>query len=140
MKKRVLFLCIGNSCRSQMAEAFAKAYGKDILEPSSAGLAPASGIAALTKKVLADRNLSIDDHYPKDFAEFDPKNLDLVVNMSGQRLPAKLGVPVVDWTVRDPIGQKESVFQGVAQEIENKVMRLILDLRLQSSGKSAARI
>ena len=41
-KKRVLFVCIGNACRSQMAEAFARAYGSDILTVRSAGLAPAA--------------------------------------------------------------------------------------------------
>ena len=48
-KKRVLFVCIGNSCRSQMAEAFARAYGADIMEVQSAGVSPAPYIAPLTK-------------------------------------------------------------------------------------------
>ena len=50
-KQRVLFICIGNACRSQMAEAFAKAYGSDILIVQSAGLAPAT--ARATPKIRA---------------------------------------------------------------------------------------
>src|ERR1700682_6833223 len=51
-KKRVLFVCIGNSCRSQMAEAFARAYGADIMEAQSAGVNPATYIAPLTRQTL----------------------------------------------------------------------------------------
>src|SRR5579871_1009678 len=53
-KKRVLFLCIGNSCRSQMAEGFARAYGSDVMTPLSAGLSPAPIVAPLTKLTLAE--------------------------------------------------------------------------------------
>ena len=56
-KKRVLFVCIGNSCRSQMAEAFARAYGADIMEAQSAGVNPATYIAPLTRQTLGERNL-----------------------------------------------------------------------------------
>src|SRR5271156_244497 len=49
-KKRVLFVCIGNSCRSQMAEAFARAYGSDVMVAQSAGLSPATTISAVTKQ------------------------------------------------------------------------------------------
>src|SRR6267154_2225345 len=51
-KKRVLFVCIGNSCRSQMAEAFARAYGADTLWVQSAGLGPAPMVAPLTRQIL----------------------------------------------------------------------------------------
>ena len=49
LKTRVLFVCIGNACRSQMAEGFARAYGSDVLVPASAGLAPASGGSLRTR-------------------------------------------------------------------------------------------
>ena len=61
----MLFVCIGNSCRSQMAEAFARAYGADIMEVQSAGLSPATYIAPLTKQTLGEHNLNIDDHFPR---------------------------------------------------------------------------
>src|SRR5579871_2557108 len=62
-KKRVLFVCIGNSCRSQMAEGFARAYGSDIMDSQSAGLSPATVIAPLTRQVLGEKNVKIDDHF-----------------------------------------------------------------------------
>ena len=52
--KRVLFVCIGNSCRSQMAEAFARAYGRDVVAPASAGVYPANVIAPDTMRAMAE--------------------------------------------------------------------------------------
>jgi arsenate reductase (thioredoxin) len=127
-KKRVLFVCIGNSCRSQMAEAFARAYGADIIEAQSAGLFPATYIAPLTKQTLSERNLNIDNHFPKGMDLMRRQPFDVVVNMSG--VPTGLpGARVIDWTVPDPIGQTEDYFRTVAAQIEGLVMRLILELR-----------
>jgi protein-tyrosine-phosphatase len=127
-KKRALFVCIGNSCRSQMAEAFAEAYGADILEVQSAGVSPASYIAPLTKQTLAERNLNIDDHFPKSVDSLRGQPFDVVLNMSGT--PVKMpGAQVIDWVVPDPIGQSEAYYRTVATQIEGLVMRLILELR-----------
>ncbi len=127
-KKRVLFVCIGNSCRSQMAEAFAEAYGADIMEVRSAGVSPASYIAPLTKQTLAERNLNIDDHFPKSLDSLRGQPFDVVLNMSGT--PLKMpGARVIDWIVPDPIGQSEAYYRTVATQIEGLVMRLILELR-----------
>jgi len=130
-KKRVLFVCIGNSCRSQMAEAFARAYGSDIMDVQSAGVSPATIIAPLTKQVLGEKNLHIDDHFPKGMDIIAREPFDLIVNMSGVRL-AIPGVRILDWAVQDPIGLSEQVYRTVAAQIEGLVMRLILDLRTSS--------
>lgn len=127
-KKRVLFVCIGNSCRSQMAEAFARAYGADVMEVQSAGVSPATMIAPQTKQTLAERNLNIADHFPKGMDILRRQPFDLVVNMSG--IPVTLpGARTVEWKVPDPIGQKDFVYRSVADQLEGLVMRLILDLR-----------
>lgn len=130
-KKRVLFVCIGNSCRSQMAEAFARAYGADIVEPESAGVNPATYIAPLTRQTLGERNLNIDAHFPKGMDFVRDQHFDLVVNMSG--VPVGLpGARVIGWTVPDPIGQPESYYRTVAAQVEELVMRLIMELRTSS--------
>ena len=128
-RKRVLFVCIGNSCRSQMAEGFARAYGGDIMVAASAGLSPATIIQPLTKQVLAERNVRIDDQFPKGMEIVTREQFDVIVNMSGQKLPLAPGARVRDWLVRDPIGQTEPVYRAVAEQIEALVMRLILELR-----------
>ena len=132
MARRVLLLCTGNSCRSQMAEAFARAYGSDVMDVQSAGVSPATMIAPQTKMVLAEWNLRIDDHFPKSMDIIRQQPFDLVVNMSG--IPVVLpGARIIEWAVQDPIGQKESLYRAVASQLEGLVMRLILDLRTESS-------
>ena len=129
-KKRVLFVCIGNSCRSQMAEAFARAYGSDILTVRSAGLAPASIVQPLTRRVLTEKNIPSDGQFPKGLESVAGEAFDVVVNISGERLPARPAAQrLIEWRVRDPIGQSESLYRTVAAEIEALVMRLILELR-----------
>jgi arsenate reductase (thioredoxin) len=127
-KKRVLFVCIGNSCRSQMAEGFARAYGSDVMVARSAGLSPATIIAPLTRQVLGERNIRIDDHFPKGLDLLARETFDIVVNISGMPVPV-MAPRVVEWSVADPIGQTESVYRTVANQIEGLVMRLILELR-----------
>ena len=127
--KRVLFLCIGNSCRSQMAEGFAARYGSDVLRPVSAGLSPASIVQPLTKQVMEAKNINISHQYPKDLASVDPASFDLIINMSGHQLPSRGAVEIRDWKVEDPIGKEQSVYLAVRDQIEMQVMSLILQLR-----------
>ena len=130
-KKTVLFVCIGNSCRSQMAEGFARAYGADIVIARSAGLSPATIIAPLTRQVMQERNVRLDGHFPKPLNLVANESFDLIVNMSGHpfAMPNARAARVIDWPVPDPIGEKEEVYRSVAGRIEALVMRLILDLR-----------
>jgi arsenate reductase len=129
LKKRVLFVCIGNSCRSQMAEGFARAYGADVLVAASAGLSPAAIVQPLTTQVMAARNVRIDGQFPKGMEIVTREQFDVIVNMSGEKLPVAPRAKIREWPVRDPIGQTEAVYKAVAEQIEGLVMRLILELR-----------
>ena len=128
-RKRVLFVCVGNSCRSQMAEGFACKYGDDVMDAQSAGLYPASIVATLTQKVMGDKNIDVSSHFPKGLEAVTGKPFDMVVNMSGQKMPVPQGVRVEEWKIRDPIGLSEDIYRDVANEIEQRVMRLVLTLR-----------
>ena len=134
--KKVLFLCIGNSCRSQMAEGFARRYGSDIISVASAGLAPASIVQPLTKKVMEAKNINIDDQFPKDLHDLQLDGFDLIVNMSGNKLPAYMPIQVEDWQVEDPIGKSEETYVAVRDLLENQVMRLILEARIAARKKA----
>ncbi|MBX9600287.1 MAG: hypothetical protein K2X35_04760 [Bryobacteraceae bacterium] len=129
--RKVLFLCIGNSVRSQMAEAYARKYGADVVEPYSAGLAPARAISPLTRQALEERGIALGEAFPKGLDSMEGHKFDLIVNISGERM-WKTRTPVVEWTVRDPMGHKIEVYREAAQQIEGLVMRLILELRKQS--------
>ena len=128
-QQKVLFVCIGNSCRSQMAEAFARTYGSDVMVAESAGLAPAPGIAALTREVMAEKNIDLGQQFPKGLLEVDLASYDLIVNISGYPFPAPTRAPVRDWQVEDPIGGKKETHQKVGQQLEGLVMQLVLELR-----------
>ena len=129
-KTRVLFVCIGNAVRSQMAEGFARTYGNDVLEAYSAGVAPASALAALTKKVMLERGIDLARHFPKSIYEAPGSPWDVVVNMSGAPLPRHiLAAPAREWKVRDPISEPAPAFVETAALIESLVMGLILELR-----------
>ncbi|MDQ2777446.1 MAG: arsenate reductase ArsC [Acidobacteriota bacterium] len=127
--KKVLFLCIGNSCRSQMAQGFARCYGSDVLTCDSAGLAPASIVQTMTKKVMEAKNINIDDQYPKNLDSVPLRDFDLIINMSGNPMPTRLTIEVREWKIEDPIGRPEELYVKVRDQIEMQVMQLILEVR-----------
>jgi arsenate reductase len=128
-QKRVLFVCIGNCCRSQMAEGFAREYGGDIVAAESAGLAPAGMVVADTIRAMAQKSVDISSQYSKAFRLDEANECDIVVNISGLPLPKGVLVPVLAWDVGDPIGQTEEVYAKVRDQIEDLVTGLIWKLR-----------
>jgi arsenate reductase (thioredoxin) len=137
--KRVLFVCIGNACRSQMAEAFARAYGSDVLVPSSAGLFPAKAVPPDTLRAMEEKNLDLSGHVPKSLVDLNGAKLDLILNMSGFPLPPLGGAPVREWQVPDPITMDYEDHCAVRDQIERLVMNLIVELRRlekQQAGKA----
>lgn len=120
-----------------MAEGFARTYGSDVLTPLSAGLAPALSVAPLTYKVMLEKNIDVGDLFPKDFKSM-ADSADVIINMSGFELPIKPSVPVENWQVPDPIGESEETYRQVRDQIEQRVMQLILGLRMGRQNKPAA--
>jgi arsenate reductase (thioredoxin) len=131
--KRVLFVCIGNSCRSQMAEAFARAYGGDVLVPASAGLAPATRVAPDTIDAMQEKGLDLHDHFPKAIRHLGRVEFDLVINMSGEPLPDTLKCEVRAWDVEDPVLLHYEDHCEVRDQIEKLVMNLVLELRKEQA-------
>jgi len=121
-----------------MAEAFARAYGGDVMVAQSAGLAPARTIASLTQKVMQEKNIDLKDLSSKGIDEI-VGGIDLIVNMSGEDLPFKTRAPVQRWDIRDPIGESKQVYRDVRDEIEKRVGDLIASLRGRKPAGSAAR-
>ena len=128
-KTRVLFICIGNSCRSQMAEGFARTYGADVMIPASAGLAPAFMVAPDTVRAMDEKNIDLRDHFPKSLKQLGRAQFDLFINMSGFDLPPGIDTAVRDWDVPDPIAEDFETHCKIRDEIETRVMGLILELR-----------
>jgi arsenate reductase len=128
-KKRVLFVCVGNACRSQMAEAFARTYGSDVMVAASVGLAPAGSVAAATIRAMDEKNIDLREQFPKALRHLGKAEFDFVVNLSGGYLPPEFGGRIVDWEIMDPIMLPYKAHCEVRDEIERQVMKLILELR-----------
>ena len=143
-RKRVLFVCIGNSCRSQMAEGFARTYGSDVLVPASAGVAPAAIVAPDTLRAMDEKNIDLRDHFPKSLRHLERVDFDLVINMTGFFLPEKFNGRVVDWEVADPVSMDYEEHCAIRDAIERLVMKLILELRVapraQFRGQGSGRL
>jgi arsenate reductase len=118
---RVLFVCLGNSCRSQVAETLARMYGADVIEAASAGIQPASRISRRTRAAMDHRKTPIlDDQAPKNITAFDLESFDLIVNLSEYALP-KTETPVVKYHVPDPMGQPQELHREICDRIEELV-------------------
>jgi len=112
-----------------MAEAFARAYGGDILIAASAGLSPAMIVAPDTLAAMDEKGLDLRDHFPKSIRHLGRAEFDLVINMSGSKLPAVPGARIAEWDVPDPVCKSYHGHCDVRDQIETLVMRLILELR-----------
>ena len=117
---RLLFVCVGNSCRSQMAEGIARSMG---YEADSAGTHPAKNIAANAEIVLNSKGISTDGMKPKSVDLFSPDDYDMVISMGcGVHCPAmKIDQ---DWGLDDPVGHELSVYEETANEIEKRIKSL----------------
>jgi protein-tyrosine-phosphatase len=112
-----------------MAEGFAHEYGADIVTAESAGLAPAGMVVDETVRTMADKSVDISAQYSKAFRLDEANECDLVVNMSGLGLPDGIQTTVIEWNVRDPIGQSDDVYTQVRDQVEALVTDLIWKLR-----------
>lgn len=142
-KFRVLFVCIGNACRSPMAEAVALRYGADIMEPSSAGLYPLGRVAALTIETLTRNGYSTADLSSKPVRRDALTAADVVINISGEDgdgLFEDLGAApksIEDWVVADPYGADATTYQRILEQLEQRVRELAVRLRRERKRKQA---
>lgn len=127
LKKKLLFVCVENSNRSQMSQAFAKIHGGNLVEAFSAGSKPSGTINP--KAVVAMKELGYDltRHHSKSLEEvkmFAP--FDVVVTMGcGDACPWMPAARFIDWQIPDPREMNEGDFRKVRDLIENKVKELL---------------
>lgn len=115
MKTGVLFVCIGNSCRSIMAEALTKHYWGDLVEAFSAGTYPLGHITPHTLRVLNERAISTAGLHSKGFSDISFDSIQLIVCLTGDsfehRVPPSFSGETVRWHVHDPYGQSLKTFR-----------------------------
>jgi arsenate reductase (thioredoxin) len=135
---KILFICIGNCVRSQMAEALARRDASDVIVPESAGLHPLGFIDKTAIAVLAERGVSVAGQFSKGLHD---KSLcaqpDLVINMSGRPSAAFLHHGrYEEWNVEDPFGESMELHRRICDDIERRVKELAARLRATSGGAS----
>ncbi len=117
---RILFVCVGNSCRSQMAEGIAISLGHNA---ESAGTHPAKAVSKHAIAVLQNRGIDTTKLKAKSLDNFNVDEFDKVVSMGcGVHCPTiKIDE---DWELEDPVGQQFEVFEQTANEIERRIRLL----------------
>ena len=131
---RVLFVCVENSNRSQMAEAFARAIGGDRVEAFSAGSRPSGRMNPKAIEAMGERGFDLASHRSKALDELPAVDFDAVVTLGcGDACPDVRARVREDWEIPDPRDMAPDEFRGVRDRIEARV-RGLLD-RLASSGR-----
>ncbi|MGA7876424.1 MAG: low molecular weight phosphatase family protein [Desulfoferrobacter sp.] len=122
MKKRILFVCIGNACRSIMAEALTRHYWNGRYESASAGINPLGRVSEGTLEVLREIDVSADNLQSKGIVEIDLSRFDCIINLSEypleQFVPKRYHVKIINWYVRDPYGQSLDAYRRTRDAIE----------------------
>lgn len=125
---RILFACVGNAARSQMAHGFAKVMGGSRVEARSGGSRPAGQVAPEAIAVMAEKGIDISGHTSQGFdEEWIRDDCDLVVTMGcgDDACPAFVGKPLVDWDLEDPKGKPIEEFRRIRDDIQRR-MRVLL--------------
>jgi len=132
--KKIMFLCTGNSCRSQMAEGFAREYGKGIIEVYSAGLTPA-GVNLRAIAVMEEAGIDISNQKSEAIDEGLLKQMDVIVTLCGHAEAlcpmTPPGIKRIHMPVDDPVGtigtetEIMNAFRRARDEIKGKIGLLI---------------
>lgn len=128
--RRILFVCVENAGRSQMAEAFAKKYGKDKFDVSSAGNKPAERINPVVVEAMKEIEIDISTNKPKLLTFQMAQDADLIVTMgcNDQGIcPGPFFKPTVDWALEDPKGKPIEKVREIRDDIEPRVQKLITE-------------
>jgi protein-tyrosine-phosphatase len=127
--KKVLFVCVENSNRSQMAEAFARIHGAQKVEAHSAGSRPSGRVNPKAVKAMKEVGYDLTTHTSKGLTEFNGKNVDVAVTMGcGEECPLVHAKQRQDWQIPDPRDMTPDEFRGIRDLIETKVKELIATL------------
>ena len=125
---KVLFVCVENAGRSQMAEAFAKHYDKGKVEATSAGTMPSSEVNPVVVQVMKEKGIDISKNKPKLINNQMVQEADIVIVMGCDPqgfCPAPLLEKVADWKLEDPKGKAIEKVREIRDEIERRVKKLI---------------
>lgn len=126
---QILFLCVHNAGRSQMAAAFAREIGRDRIVVHSAGSAPGEALHPAVVEAMRERGLDISHEAPTVLTEEMGLSADVIVTMGcGDACPVYLGKRYIDWELVDPAGRSVGEVREIRDDIEQRVRALVSEL------------
>jgi arsenate reductase (thioredoxin) len=130
-KKTVLFVCVENAGRSQMAEAFFRKYAPSEYEATSAGTHHTSQINPLVVQIMKDVGIDITNRKPKEMIEDMIRNATKIVNMGcmDKDFPTLFVHNVVDWGIEDQKGKPIEKMKEIRDEIERRVKKVVEEMK-----------
>ena len=128
-KKTILFVCVHNAGRSQMAAGFMRTLGGDRVEVLSAGSAPKDSINPIAVAAMAELGIDIADQQPKILTPESVQASDVVITMGcGDACPYYPGKRYEDWKLDDPAGQGIEPVRVIRDEIKGRIEALLAEL------------
>jgi len=125
-KKKILFVCIENSNRSQMAEAFTRMQNSDGIEVWSAGSRPSGKVNPRAVQFMKEKGYDLTTHRSKSLTDVPEEAYDYVITMGcGEECPFIPAKHRQDWALTDPKTLDDDGFRGIRDEIEQRVKRLL---------------
>lgn len=136
---RLLFVCVENSCRSQMAEAFARMLAGDGVEASSGGSRPSGVVNPRAIESMAELNYDLGVHRSEGLDDVPPGPFDAVVTMGcGDACPHVPARRREDWEVTDPKDLPPEEFRAVRDDIRRRVAALLANLGVATAPGAEA--
>lgn len=133
-KPSVLFVCVHNAGRSQMAAGFLCHLAGDTIEVRSAGSAPADSINPAVVEAMREEGIDLSNQNPKILTADAVQASDVVITMGcGDVCPFYPGKRYLDWQLNDPAGQGLDAVRAIRHEIRHRVQTLIAEIRSHSS-------
>jgi len=134
----ILFLCVHNAGRSQMAAGFAREFGGEHVVVHSAGSAPGEVLNPAVVEVMREKGIDISNEAPQKLTNEMGLQANVIVTMGcGDACPVYPGKRYVDWELVDPAGKGVDEVRGIRDDIEQRVRDLLADLLRSTSGKDA---
>jgi arsenate reductase len=125
-KIKIVFVCVENAGRSQMAQGFAEVLGKGRLEVYSAGSRPSSHINPLAIEVMKEKGIDLSSRHPKGLNDLPPVEMDYLVTMGCEETcPAVPAKKIIEWEIPDPKGKPIDEIRRIRDMLEAKAKMLL---------------
>ncbi len=133
---KILFVCVHNSGRSQMAEAFTRSLSGGAVDAKSAGTMPSEGLNPVVAEVMEQRGIPLAGHYPKviDQQMVDDADHALTMGCAVDDACPAVFIPSEDWGLEDPAGQPVEKVRTIRDEVEARVRAMLADMGIDVVG------